>query len=260
VVLEEITAIILFGNDGIKGVSMSDSKQINDLGIIIAAGGSGSRFAAASLKSKLFAEINNIPVFIRSVKNFIELCPAEQFLLVIKEADRTEFKTCIKQYLPERNINLISGGETRMHSVFNGLQALPESAKFAAVHDAARPFATPKLLLDCLEQARKHNGAIVAKRVTDTVKKSNSGNFITETVDRNILWTVETPQIVPRKVLIDAYRKAFDDGIAVTDDAGVMEHAGFYPFLFEHKGDNYKLTFTEDLKTDSTFSAIAPSN
>ena len=226
---------------------MKELKQIKDLGIIIAAGGSGSRFAQISAQSKLFAQINKIPVFIHSLRNFINLCPAEHLFLVIKDSDRKDFETCIKKYLPEEQVNMISGGETRMHSVFNGLQALPKSATFAAIHDAARPFASAQLLLACLEQARKHNGAIVAKRVTDTVKKSNSDNFITETIDRNVLWTVETPQIFPTEMLINAYRKAFADEIAVTDDAGVMEHSGFKPFLFEHKTDNRKLTFAEDL-------------
>lgn len=230
-----------------KKKMMSDYAPVQDLGIIIAAGGSGSRFTATEVKSKLFAEIDQAPVFIHSMQNFYPLCPPEQFVLVIKESDRNEFEACIRQYFPGKQVKMISGGETRMHSVFNGLQALPESAKFAAVHDAARPFATPELLLGCLEQARKHNGAIVAKRVTDTVKKSNADNFITETVDRNVLWTVETPQIFPRELLIKAYKQAFADGIAATDDAGVMEHAGYSPFLFEHKGDNRKLTFAEDL-------------
>ena len=262
---------------------MDDCNLIKDLGIIIAAGGSGSRFA--SEKSKLFADCDRMPqppsgvgaetpeeerrgcpvltpngnkrlrdydcdrmpVFIHSLKNFIDICPSENLILVIKENDRADFAEKIAEYLPGRTINLVTGGETRMNSVFNGLQALSDSAKFAAVHDAARPFATAELLINCLKQAREHDGAIVARKVTDTVKKACSQNLITETIDRNELWTVETPQIFPREALICAYRKAFDDGIAATDDAGVMEHSGFQPFLFEHKGDNRKITYPEDV-------------
>lgn len=218
---------------------------INDLGIIIAAGGSGSRFAAE--KSKLFADYENMPVFMHSVKSFIDLCPPDNFILVVKESDKEVFSSQLAKFIPGQNINLVIGGETRMHSVFNGLNALPEVAKFAAVHDAARPFATPELLLGCLEKAREHQGAIVSKKVTDTVKKGCENNLITETIDRNELWTVETPQIFPTKELIKAYEKAFADGLAVTDDAGVMEHAGYRPFLFEHKSENRKITFSEDL-------------
>lgn len=218
---------------------------IKDLGIIIAAGGSGSRFGRG--KSKLFAEFENVPVFIHSIKNFIDLCPPENFILVVKASEQQNFSEQIEKFFPARNISIVIGGKTRMHSVYNGLQALPENAEFAAVHDAARPFATPELLLGCLEQARKHGGAIVAKKVTDTVKKACKNKFIQETVDREALWTVETPQIFPTQTLIKAYEQAFADNIAVTDDGGVMEHAGFSPYLFEHKNDNRKITFPEDL-------------
>ena len=222
--------------------------QVSDLGIIIAAGGNGSRFA--SEKSKLFADCGKMPVFLHSIKNLINLCPPENFILVVRKKDYTNFTNLLTEYLPDRNVKMITGGETRMHSVFNGLQALSESAKFVAVHDAARPFASSNLLLNCLKQARKYDGAVVAKKVTDTVKKACSGNLIIETVDRDELWTVETPQIFPRENLICAYRKAFADGIATTDDAGVMEHAKFKPFLFEHKGDNRKITYPEDMIFD----------
>jgi 2-C-methyl-D-erythritol 4-phosphate cytidylyltransferase len=167
---------------------------------------------------------------------------------VVKDDDRAKFAENIAKHLPNTEIKIVIGGKTRMHSVFNGLSALTESAKFAAVHDAARPFTSDELLLNCLQAARNHNGAIVAKRITDTVKKSNKNHFIIDTLNRDELWTVETPQIFPTKTLICAYRKAFKDGITVTDDAGIMEHSGYSPFLYEHKSDNTKITFQEDLQ------------
>lgn len=218
---------------------------VKDLGIIIAAGGSGTRFCPG--KSKLFAEYQGLPVFMHSVKNFIDLCPQENFILVVKAGDQHDFTELLHKFLPDRTISLVPGGATRMHSVFNGLRVLPKTAAFVAVHDAARPLATPELLLGCLEKARKHQGAIVAKKVTDTVKKACKNNFITETLDRNALWTVETPQIFHASALTKAYEKAFADKLAATDDAGVMEHAGFNPYLYEHKNDNRKITFPEDL-------------
>lgn len=224
---------------------MSRPQAVSDLGIIIAAAGSGYRFA--SKKSKLFADFKNMPVFIHSVKVFIDLCPPENFILVVKDSDKDNFVRQLAEFLPGRQVNLVIGGETRMQSVFNGLQALPEAAKFAAIHDAARPFATPELLFGCLDQARVHQGAVVAKKVTDTVKKACKEKFIKATIDRSELWMVETPQIFPRATLIKAYQKAFADDLAATDDSGVMEHAGFSPFLYEHKSDNSKITFAEDL-------------
>ena len=222
------------------------SKIIEDLGIVIAAGGSGSRYSAEN--SKLLVEYNSVPLFIYTLKNFIDLCPSENFIVVAKDNECAVFADLISKYIPTCGIKVIPGGKTRMHSVYNGLKALSESAKFAAIHDAARPMATGQLLLDCLEHARIHDGAVVAKRLTNTIKRGSVDDFIVENVDRNNLWAVETPQIFNRKDLINAYKKAFEDGIEVTDDSGVMEYSGFKPFLFEHKHENLKITFIEDLQ------------
>ena len=114
------------------------------------------------------------------------------------------------------------------------------------MHDAARPFVTRELVLGCLDAAKQFGGAVVAKRMVNTVKRADSAGFVTETLPREDLWGVETPQIFRRLELLDAYEKAFAAGLAATDDAGVMEAVGFRPFLFEHKGENRKITFPED--------------
>jgi len=231
------------------------TETIEDLGIILAAGGSSTRFSGGSgEKSKLLttfpdiqkqmglAKFADLPLFIISVISLIDLCPEENFIIVVKKEDSAKFADALAKYLPNKHPQIIIGGPTRMHSVFNGLNALTESAKFAAVHDAARPLMTADLFRKCLNAARIHNGAVTAKRMIDTVKLADENGFIIKTVDRNSLWHVETPQIFPTTTLIEAYKKAFDDNISATDDAGVMEHAGYKPFLFEHTTDNTKIT------------------
>ncbi len=244
-----------------KEVKMNTTtEKINDLGIIIAAGGSSKRFTTgedthsklfiksdALHKEASFAKPEEMPLFLYSVISFIDICPEENFIIVVKKGDFAKFADFLEDFLPHKNPKLVIGGKTRMHSVMNGLNALHKSAKFAAVHDAARPFTHRKLLFGCLKAARKHNGAVVAKRMTDTVKLADENCFIQKTIDRRSLWRVETPQIFPTDILKNAYLKAFDDSIAATDDAGVMEHAGYNPFLFEHKTNNRKITYAEDL-------------
>jgi 2-C-methyl-D-erythritol 4-phosphate cytidylyltransferase len=168
-------------------------------------------------------------------------------ILVVRQGFAAEFADALAVAGLTGEARIVEGGDTRMRSVFNGLKALPESAEFAAVHDAARPFATAKLLLGCFDAARKHGGAVVARRVVDTLKRADTDGFVLDTVDREGLWAVETPQIFPRTELLDAYDKAFAANIAATDDAGVMEASKAPVFLFEHKGDNRKITFPEDL-------------
>ena len=135
-----------------------------------------------------------------------------------------------------------------MHSVLNGLFALPETAKFAAVHDAARPLATAELLISSYKAAKKYGAAVTAKRLTDTVKQSDCMCLVLKTLDRNNLWNVETPQIFPTPELKAAYKKAFAEKLVLTDDSAVMENAGYKPFLFEYKLPNVKITYPEDLK------------
>jgi len=239
---------------------MKSTETIKDLGIILAAGGNSTRFASRTSgdSSKLlttFPEIQKIaglakfadlPLFMISLISLIDLCPEKNFIIVVKKDDYAKFADIISHLLPAKKPRIIHGGQTRMHSVFNGLKALDESAKFAAIHDAARPLISPELFKKCLNAAKTHNGAVTAKRMTDTVKLADKNGFIIKTVDRNSLWRVETPQIFPAKTLIQAYQKAFADRIEATDDAGVMEYAGYRPFLFEHTTDNRKITYAED--------------
>ena len=224
---------------------------IDDLGIVIAAGGAGTRFAAAGGGApKLFEKLSpaaDEPLFLRSIRAFRGLCPRGALVLVVAKRLAADFADALESAGLADDVEVVEGGDTRPRSVMNGLAALPDSAVFAAVHDAARPFATAELLLGCLDAARKHGGAVVAKRVVDTLKRADAAGFVEETVDRSNLWAVETPQIFPRKALLDAYAAALADGVVPTDDAGAMELAGCRPFLFEHKGDNRKITVPEDL-------------
>lgn len=214
---------------------------MSDVGIIYAAGGSGSRYQG----NKLFAELGGEPLFLRSIRNFMVLCPPEHAILVVPEALLPEYRKIAADRLPEYPLRIVAGGVLRTDSVRNGLNALPETVKYVAVHDAARPLAGASLFLRCLEAARECGGAIPGKPVSDTVKKIDGRNFITGTVDRSGLWSVETPQVFCRARLDDAYRRASG---GFTDDAGVMAEAG-YPVKMVHNPDlNLKITYPEDLR------------
>jgi len=220
-------------------------KQVPELGVIIAAGGSGSRFGA---QNKLLLKLQGVPVFIYSLREFSLLCPAGQIVLVAPKSSLADFEEALAKYFPGSSVLLIPGGESRTHSVLNGLRALPSAVRFVAVHDAARPFAAASVLLRCLEAARKHGAAIAAKRVTDTVKLASPEFFCADTLDRERLWTVETPQVFMREKLIFAYQRALDSGRFFTDDAGVFTSAGHNVFLLENLDFNLKITYPCDLK------------
>ncbi|MFZ2656256.1 MAG: 2-C-methyl-D-erythritol 4-phosphate cytidylyltransferase [Victivallales bacterium] len=229
---------------------MAKIKCCPDLGVVVVAGGSGSRFGK---DNKLLAKLAGVPVFIHSLKNFLKVCPAGNLVLVVKKSETVKFADTIRKYLPKADIRIAYGGRTRMHSVVNGLAILPVSAKFAAVHDAARPLATAELLISAYRAAKKYGSAVVAKRVTDTVKQADKKCLVTKTLDRNNIWRIETPQIFPLDRLMAAYVKAFAKELELTDDSAVMEISGYRSYLFEYKLPNIKITFPEDLVIAGTY-------
>ncbi len=224
---------------------MVKNKKLSGLGVVVVAGGSGLRFGGSN---KLLAEIAGIPVFIYSLRNFHSLCLPGNLVLVVKKSETAKFADALRKFLPAANVKIVYGGKTRMHSVVNGLSSLTETAKFAAVHDAARPLATAELLILSYKAAKKYGTAVTARKLTDTVKQADGKCFVLKTLDRNNLWRVETPQVFPVDELKAAYRKAFAGNLILTDDSAVMENAGYSPFLFEYKLPNVKITYPEDLE------------
>ncbi len=218
--------------------------MINNLGIIIVAGGSGSRFGN---DNKLLAKIDDKPVLLHTLSNFIKMCPTNHFILVSSSKFIDECKALLRCNLKDKEISIIKGGATRSKSVQNGLAALPDSATIVAIHDAARPLASSKLLSRCMEYFKKNGSCVAAKKVVNTIKEASSDGFVKKTLDRNKLWSIETPQIFYTEELKEAYLKTEVDNYNSTDDASVMEYIGKPVFLFENPSPNIKITYEEDI-------------
>ena len=147
----------------------------------------------------------------------------------------------------ERPPDLVAGGRSRSASVRNALAAAPE-ADVAVVHDAARPLVTRSLVRRCLDALEGADGAIAAARVTDTVKEADGGGRVVRTLDRSLLWAVQTPQAFRAEAL----RRALDvDEAALsraTDDASLVEAAGGSVRVVEAPAENLKVTRPVDLR------------
>ena len=139
------------------------------------------------------------------------------------------------------------GGENRHNSVSNGLALLSETCQFVAVHDGARPLISQRQIAATLEAARTHGAASSARKVTDTVKRATSEQFISETVDREDLWLMETPQIFAKSKLLEAYQKVTDNDTLVTDEVSALQLIGVPTYLVPNPTPNLKITFPEDL-------------
>ena len=150
---------------------------------------------------------------------------------------------------PDKDVQVIAGGASRQASVFKGLEfleTLSPCPKMVLVHDAARPFLTGAMIEQTIVGAQLHGACTTALPARDTVKRIEDGMII-ETLDRESLILVQTPQAARFDWLIAAHRKAADHGVAATDDAALLEAAGRRVAIVRGASFNIKITEPEDL-------------
>ena len=210
---------------------------------VVVAAGRGVRMGAAV--NKVLLPLCGEPVIRHAVRAF---CEADEIdgVVVVASADETEQMRVALCGL-EKVCAIAPGGSTRQESVKNGLDALPKEARIALVHDGARPLISRELIARCIRQTEDCGSAVVCTPVTDTVKVEKDG-CVVRTLDRSQLRAVQTPQCFFAGELKAAYEAAARDGVFVTDDASVMEHAGHSVHLLESSEVNFKLTTPEDLR------------
>ncbi|SPF39609.1 2-C-methyl-D-erythritol 4-phosphate cytidylyltransferase [Syntrophobacter sp. SbD1] len=151
-------------------------------------------------------------------------------------------------------ISVAAGGAERRDSVYNGLKMLPAECDWVMIHDGVRPFASPRLIEAALEGARATGACIAAMPATDTVKRGRHG-FVTETLYRDEIWLVQTPQVFHKQVLVSAYEKAVEAGWTGTDDASFVERMGVRVSIVHGERTNIKITTPEDLQWAEWFLA-----
>lgn len=210
---------------------------------VVVAAGRGVRMGAAV--NKVLLPLCGEPVIRHAVCAF---CEADEIdgVVVVASADETEQMRAALCGI-EKVCAIVPGGLTRQESVKNGLDALPKEARIALVHDGARPLISRELIARCIRQTEDCGSAVVCTPVTDTVKVEKDG-CVVRTLDRSQLRAVQTPQCFFAGELKAAYEAAARDGVSVTDDASVMEHARHSVHLLESSEVNFKLTTPEDLR------------
>ena len=155
-------------------------------------------------------------------------------------------------YQSRKPLEIVTGGDERQHSVFNGLLKLLEldvDNPFALIHDAVRPLVTHQDLERLVMSAKANQaGAILGVPVTDTLKRQNKDANIVETVERCDLWRAFTPQLFRAKLLFQAFKHVREKNLAITDDAAAIEALGMQPGLVECSTQNIKITHPQDLE------------
>ncbi len=197
--------------------------SVPDVGVIIVAGGSSSRTEGDELKQ--FRWIGGKPMLLHSLQTFQERTDVAMVVVVLPKKYAGDPPPWLFQCDVERMLVSV-GGRARSDSVRNGLEDLTDEASLVAVHDAARPFATAALIDRVITEARKGHGAAPGVRVVDTIKRADENGNVIETISRDGLWRIQTPQAFPRDMLEKAYADAHDAGVSATDDASLCERLG----------------------------------
>jgi 2-C-methyl-D-erythritol 4-phosphate cytidylyltransferase len=194
-----------------------------DVGVVIVAGGSGSRAGGTELKQ--FRWVAGKPVLLHSLQTFMARPDVIAVVCVLPREYAADPPPWIFQCDIDR-LMISTGGKTRTESVRNGLEDLPDEAAVVLVHDAARPFVTDATIDRVVDSARAGRSCIAALPVVDTLKDVGDAGEITRTVERERLWRAQTPQGFPRGVIVQAHRDARAQHITATDDAALCERLG----------------------------------
>ncbi len=212
--------------------------------IIIVAGGKGLRMG--SDLPKQFIPIGGKPVLMHTLSVFHTYDPLMKIILVLPEAHQDYWNTLCATYNFSIPHIIANGGETRFHSVQNGLAKAiesTESVSLIGIHDGVRPFVSQEVIDNCYQSAEKEGAAIPVISVHETIRELTEKGSIT--VDRSKYRLVQTPQVFRSDILTQAYNQPFSE--AYTDDASVAESAEYTVQLTEGNRENIKITSPFDL-------------
>ena len=208
--------------------------------VIIVAGGIGSRMGTDLPKQFILLEA--YPVLMWTILCFTQYDPGIQVVVVLPETQIKFWKELCLKHAFHHTHQLAEGGETRFHSVRNGLKILAET-DLVAIHDGVRPLVSQCTIDNCFKQAAATGAAIPVLPVNETLRRGTMGQSLT--VDRNKYFSVQTPQVFKFPLLKDAYAQDWDP--LFTDDASVVEKSGSPIIMVPGNRENLKITYLEDL-------------
>ena len=220
---------------------------------LVMAAGSGTRMHSSVKKQ--FADLCGMPVVAYSLLAFEKNARISAIVLVVPKGDTDEaLKICMK-YGIHKVRNIVEGSDQRFKSVYNGLKCVPEDTDYVLIHDGVRPLITQDLIDRSLKYVLLTRACVAAVPVTDTIKRANSHGFITDTLDRSTLWSIQTPQSFSFPLIREAYESLYKtireygtDESRITDDAVIVENmTECHVRLIAGVKRNLKITTPEDM-------------
>jgi 2-C-methyl-D-erythritol 4-phosphate cytidylyltransferase/2-C-methyl-D-erythritol 2,4-cyclodiphosphate synthase len=191
---------------------------------------------------KLFLPLGGQPLILHTLRPFLQNPAIKEIVVAVRGGDLKKAKDILKE-LP---VKVIEGGKVRQETVRLALEAIDESLELLAIHDGARPLLSTQLLQACLEAGDKFGAVVPALPIYNTIKKG--GDWVEETISREGLYTIQTPQVFRAELIREAHKKAYEDGYVGTDDASLVERMGIKVRMIKGEKTNIKITDPDDLE------------
>jgi len=213
---------------------------------IIVAGGRGKRMHKRV--NKLFLLLNKEPIIWHTLNAFQNCKSINKIILVVRQEDKNKFKAIIKKNNFNKIIRIVDGGIERQDSVYNGIKAIGKanSDDIILIHNAVNPFVDEATINSCISAAKKYGAAVVGFPAKDTIKVVEDG-LVRQTIDRSLIWQVQTPQAIKYFLAKRAFERAYADKFYGTDDVSLVERLGGSIKVVYCPRENIKITEPYDL-------------
>lgn len=225
------------------------SKKRKTVSAIIVAAGSGTRMKIPTRKQ--FVEINDMPVIAHTLTAFENTDIIDEIIIVTKDEDMLIMWDIAKEFKISKVTEIVKGGATRTESVKNGLNA--SKGEIVAIHDGVRPCIKSEYIEKTVKKAMETGAAALGYPVTDTFKKVHDNGIIKDTVSRENLWAIQTPQVFEKELLVRAYDQGNTEN--ATDDCMLLESIGVKVYMVEGDRSNIKVTVQNDIELVSAILA-----
>lgn len=219
-------------------------KENKLISAVIVSAGNSTRMGGIN---KQFLELDGAPVIINTVTAFQKSDLVDEIVIVTRERDIEEVAKLVEKYEFSKVSNIVSGGETRQLSVYEGVTSTSNIADLVAIHDGARPLVTVKVIEETIRAAAEYGAAATGVKVKDTVKVVDENDNIIDTPDRAYMRFIQTPQVFEKKLYLDAVNTV-KNSQDFTDDCMLIEAYGKTVKFVDGDYDNIKITTPEDVE------------
>ena len=213
--------------------------------VIFPAAGQGRRMGLGF--NKIFTELAGKPVLLQTLLTFSRCSCVDELIIVVNPNDVDGVRGVLKRVPGLKPFTVVGGGTERQYSVYNGLMAVAPDSDIVLVHDAARPMVTEQMIKNTVDEVMLSGTAVCAVPSKDTIAEIDESGCIKDEPDRSKLWSVQTPQGFRKELLMQAHKKAKEDGFLGTDDASLVLRLPHPVRLIMGSYENIKITTPADL-------------